>query len=81
MTDNWTDNDIYNNERYSNQGREELENLISDLLAGDTDYKLMNELLEIYSKHEGVPEIDVDAAWDRFKRNHMGQGEIYLTDI
>ena len=66
---------------FSNMSTEELEDLIGDLLLdNDANYELVNELLEAYEKREGVPNIDVDAAWERFKQDYSGQGEIYLTE-
>lgn len=59
----------------------DLEVLIGEvLLDDDADHVFLSELLEVYDKREGVPDIDVDAAWSRFVCDHMGQGEIYLTD-
>jgi len=65
-------------ERYSGFNTEQLEELIGGLITGDNpDLELLDELLEIYGGREGVPEIDVGAAWERFIRGYSGQGEIY----
>jgi len=66
---------------FSSISTEELEKLIGDLiLEKNADYELIDELLEEYGKREGVPEIDVDAAWERFVSDYSGQDEIYLTE-
>ena len=81
MSDNRRDYSVSQKESFCNVSTDELETLIGDLLLGNnTDYKLLGELLEIYEKRDGVPDIDVDAAWETFKCDYMGQGEIYLTE-
>ena len=81
MSDDRRDCFVSKNDSINNMSTEELENLISKIsLDKNADYKLVNELLEIYNKREGVPDIDVNAAWERFKRDYSGQGEIYLTE-
>ena len=81
MSDNRPDPFMQKPERYGDISTEELEDLIGDmLLDNNADLKLVDELLEAYGEREGVPDIDVGAAWARFQRDYSGQGEIYLTD-
>lgn len=81
MSDDRRDYSVSRNDGFSSISTEELENLIGNLLLdSNADYELMNELLEVYETRDGVPEIDIDAAWERFTRDYSGQGEIYLTE-
>ena len=63
----------------ANISTSDLEALIGELLDAGTNYEKLNELLEEYETRDGVPHVDVGAAWERFKRDYMGQGETYLT--
>jgi hypothetical protein len=81
MSDGRRDYSVSRNESFTNISTNDLENIIGCLLLdNNSDYELMNELLEVYEKRDGVPEIDTDAAWERFNRDYSGQGEIYLTE-
>jgi hypothetical protein len=81
MSDNRRDGSVSRNESFSNVSTEDLGNLIGSLLLdNNADYKLLSELLDVYEKRGGVPDIDVDAAWEVFKQDYMGQGETYLTE-
>jgi hypothetical protein len=60
---------------------EELENLIGDrLLDDDADVDILYQLLEAYDKREGLADIDVSAAWERFNSDYSGKGETYLIE-
>jgi hypothetical protein len=59
----------------------ELENLIYNVFSEDEiNVELLDELLDIYDKHDDVPAVDVNAALERFKRDFINQGETYLTE-
>jgi len=81
MSDNRQENSADKSEPFSDLSTEELEELIGDAFFEDPiDIDLLDELHKAYDKREGVPKVDVDAAWQTFQRDYLGQGEIYLTE-
>jgi hypothetical protein len=64
----------------ANISTSDLEAIIGEMfLDAESNNEKLNELLEEYETRDGVPHVDVEAAWERFKRDYRGQGEIYLT--
>jgi len=67
--------------RHNGLSIEELDELISNAIFGDdVDAGLLDELLDIYDKHEDAPKVDVEAALVRFKRDYSGQGKICFAE-
>jgi len=81
LSDNRQDSILNDPEFLSKLSTEELEALIEEIFFnGDSDFSDIRGILDIYSSREGVPVMDVDAAWETYKRDYMGQSEIYLTE-
>ena len=70
-----------NAEHKGSISNEALEDLIGDIfMEDDIDVDLLEDLLEVYKKRVDLPNSDINAALERFKRDYIGNEEAYLTE-